>query len=196
VISATGAIIVAIAGVLGTLLSPLVTTWLTLKSKRQDYEFDRRDKLEERSRDDMHAAFTERRDCYIALNMSAREYHAAIRTKTHRMENSRLSKEIDKSLVETRREYRRRYGEAQMIVPDDILQLASRINGILADAYGMMRSIEEESLEEGATPDAVRRILETAWEPLRQMRAAMRNDLGIRLLSSHDQSSLEPSQTL
>lgn len=177
--AATDAIIVAVAGVLGTLLSPFVSTWLTLKSRRQDYDFTQRDKEAERSRDELRAAFVERRDCYIALHTAAREYLGAIRVKSHSLESSRSSSEVDNTLAETRREYRLRYGEAQMMVPDNILRLASRVNGVFAESYGMMKKIEEGTNREDEDPDAVRRLLDTAWEPLREMRAKMRGDLGV-----------------
>jgi len=187
---ATDAIIVAVVGVLGTLLSPFVSTWLTLKNRRLDYDFNRRDKEAERSHDDMRATFVERRNCYIALNTAARENHAAIRVKSHSLESSGSSLEVDKALAEARREYRLRYGEGQMMIPDNILQLASRINGILADSYGMMKRIEEGTGQEGENPDAVRRLLDTAWEPLREIRAEMRNDLGVGLLRSQGSSGI------
>lgn len=177
--AATDAILVAIVGVAGTLFSPLVSSWVLTRNKRQEFELNRQEKKEERDRTDQHNSVIERRDCYIAFNMAAREYHGALRAKSHAIDRAESSGDSEKALNMTRRGYRLRYAEAQMIIPDGVLELASQINGMLADAYGMIRRIEENAEEDGETPDTVRAILDEAWVPLRLLRAEMRADLGV-----------------
>jgi hypothetical protein len=177
--AADGVIIVAAMGVLGTLFSPLVSSWVSMKSKRQEFDFNRHGKDDEQRRAARREAFVERRDCYISLNRTAREYHASLRTRSHAIEADELNRGTDESLLEIRQDYRRCHAEAQMIVSDEVLRLARPVNGKLAEAYGMLRRIEEGSADAGETPAAVRSLLETVWEPLRELRSQMRADLGV-----------------
>ena len=179
--TADGAIIVAALGVLGTFFSPLVASLVSLRSRRQEFDFGRREKDDEQRRSDRRDAFVERRSCYISLNRAAREYQAAMRVRSHAIDvsGSNPRRATEELLTETRQEYRLRYAESQMIISDEVLSLARSVNGILAEAYGMLRRIEEGSPAAGETPAAVRTTLDTALGPLRELRAQMRADLGV-----------------
>lgn len=189
VTAADGAIIVAAVGVLGTLLSPLISSWVSIRGKQQEFEFSLRDKNDKRLRNEAREAFAERRNCYISLNAAVRDYHASLRASSHSVEAGRPREGYDELLIKVRGEYRFRYAEAQMIVPDRILEIARQIHAILADAYGMLRRLEEGLASEGETPQAVRSLLDTAWEPLRNLRSEMRSDLGVGGSSDADSES-------
>ena len=85
---ATDAVIVAAVGVMGTLFSPLVGSWVLTRNKRQEFELAQQDKNEERDRTSRRDSFIERRNCYVAFNMAVREYHGALRVKTHAIDRS------------------------------------------------------------------------------------------------------------
>lgn len=174
------AVIAAGLGVLGTLSAPIVTTWLSMKTRRQDFELQQDRESAGRREEIERQALLDRRTCYIGLNTTARRYHGAIRAYSHAAHGTgdRLI-QAEERLTEARHDYREKYSEAQMIVSSEVLEHARRINTMLADAYGMLRRIEEGVQLENESLDRVRGTLDGGWEPLREMRSAMRRDLGI-----------------
>ena len=65
------ALLVAVAGVLGTLTSPILIQRLTLRAKQQEIDALKQQRSEERAEEQRRMAFKEGRDCCIALNTAA-----------------------------------------------------------------------------------------------------------------------------
>ena len=134
------------------------------------------------SRDDEHARATirERRTCYIGLNRAARSYLNTIRGRSYALESPGHPARGDTSAVATaRRDYQDKYSEAQMIVPDSVLQSARSLNLVIANAYSMLMRIEEGTSRPDESPESARKLVEEGFEALRSLRREMRRELGI-----------------
>jgi hypothetical protein len=171
------ALIIAVVGVLGTLTSALVTQTLSLRSKRLEIDEQRRLRMEQHDEEQERTEFKDRRDSCIALNMEARRYRQALKNC--------LFEGVDKrgaELEEARLAFTSRYGEAQMILSDMILKVASHASWRLAEAYGQIKG----SQPPGSPPigpldrEKIERYLDReVTSALRQLRDVMRRDLGV-----------------
>jgi hypothetical protein len=171
------ALVVAIVGVLGTLASALLTQTLSLRAKRLDIDEQRRQRLEQRDDERQRTEFQDRRASCIALNMEGRRFRQALKNC--------LFEGVDKKgaeLEEARQAFTSRYGEAQMILSDAVLKVATVATGRLAEAYGKVKSHQQP----GSPPigpsdrEKLERFLDhEVASALRQLRQAMRRDLGV-----------------
>ncbi len=164
----TAAMIAAVVGVLGTLLSPLVTTWAT---KRQRVEESR---LEEKRR-----LFEDRRTAYTAMNRASRHFHTLLKDALHRLRDGVYSDDDRNQVEQARRDHRDRYAEAQMIVPETVLRVSRDVNTVLAAADAAAKRIDRGLArpDENATQALI--DLKAAEPALTAMRRIMREDLGV-----------------
>jgi hypothetical protein len=171
------ALIVAIVGVVGTLASSLLTQVLSLRAKGTELGEMRQQRLEERAEERRRAEYRDRRDSCVAVNMRARRFRQAL--KNYLFEGT---DEKADELEQARQEYTSRYGEAQMILSDAVLKEASVANGCLADAYGIVKASRQPGEHRfGAAERAELEnwLDETVGSALKQLRHAMRVDLGV-----------------
>jgi hypothetical protein len=171
------ALIVAIVGVAGTLASALLTQLLSARAKHAELDDLRQQRLEERAEERRRVEYRDRRDSCAAVNMTARRFRQAL--KNFLFEGTH---EKAHELEQARQEFTSRYGEAQMILPYTVLTEASAANGCLADAYGMVKAGRRpgEHRPEAAEMARIENFIdETVGSALRQLRHAMRVDLGV-----------------
>ena len=170
------ALVVAIAGVLGTLASALLSQTLSLRAKRLEIDEQRQQRLEQRDEERRRTEFKDRRDSCIALNMAARSFRVAL--KNCLFEGADRGAELEVA----RQEFTSRYGEAQMILSDAVLKVAGVASGRLADWYGKVKAIQQP--ESPPIGQSDREKLEAVLDReirlvLLQLRLAMRRDLGV-----------------
>lgn len=72
--AAITALIVAIVGVLGTLLAPIVSQRLSARARREEFEMQRTQQLDEYRRQQEEKVLMAKRACYITVISSARRY--------------------------------------------------------------------------------------------------------------------------
>ncbi|MEU9603982.1 hypothetical protein [Streptomyces sp. NPDC048057] len=163
----TAAMIAAVAGVLGTLFAPLITVRATRRQRAEDL------RTEERRRH-----FDDRRTAYTAMNRASRHFHTMLKDALHRLRDGVYADEDRLQVEEARREYRDRYAEAQMIVPEAVLDASRELNAVLAGADAVVKRIDRGLAREGE--DAARALtdLKAAEPKLTAMRRIMREDLG------------------
>ncbi|MEU0128834.1 hypothetical protein [Streptomyces sp. NPDC006289] len=70
----TATMVTAVAGVLGTLSAPLVTTWVTRRQRAEDGQVESARRL-----------FEERRAAYTAMNRASRHFHTMLKDTLHRL---------------------------------------------------------------------------------------------------------------
>ncbi|MGX4689411.1 hypothetical protein [Streptomyces sp. JNUCC 63] len=179
--TAVAGLLAAAVGVAGTLGS----AWLTQRRgdalRREEWErMDRvrRTELEAQRADTGREA---RRAAYTELNAAARHYLATLSDHCHalRAGGDGTSQESLTAMETARVEYRRRYAEAQMIVPDAVLTEVRRANHCLGGVYGGLVRLTRGTARDGDDLTAVRDAIRGGWDVLARMRAAMRTDLGV-----------------
>ncbi|MFF4545612.1 hypothetical protein [Streptomyces sp. NPDC001435] len=162
------AMITAVFGVLGTLLAPVLSHRLGARRRAEDAE-----RAERRLR------FEERRTAYIAMNRASRQFHTLLKDALHRIRDGVYTDQDRDQLEETRREYRDHYAEAQMVVPERILDASRAVNRVLAGIDATAKRLDRNLADEGETPQRALLDLKEAEPLLTAMRRAMRKDLGV-----------------
>ncbi|WP_254394142.1 hypothetical protein [Streptomyces buecherae] len=165
-------VIIAVAGVAGTLGGALLTQRGSERAKRREIELvrDHEEVREHRSL---------RRTCYVELNRDARQFTTALNRHLHVMRERDVEAADSDALEEAKNAHRDRYSEAQMIAPEEVLTRASVVNQALNKVYGQVKRLERGAPEPGETMDTAAQAQYEVWEMLRAMRTAMRHDLGV-----------------
>ncbi|WP_237532309.1 hypothetical protein [Streptomyces sp. SID8352] len=170
-VDGAGALVVAVVGVIGTLLSALLTQRAAERSRRREQE--RAERVRERARE-----IEERRDCYVALNAASRQYLAALTDQLHALGRPEDTEAVRPRLTEARDLHRDVYAEAQMRLPEPVLVPAGEVAHALGALYGRLRRLDDGTPRHGDALDAVPGEIDALWESLRELRRAMRRDLG------------------
>ncbi|MFF4368928.1 hypothetical protein [Streptomyces sp. NPDC001594] len=167
-----GAMVIAVVGVAGTLGASLLTQRGAERAKRREIELVR-------AHEDEREHLALRRGCYAALNRDSRQYTTALNRHLHVMREGGVGDADREALDAAKAAHRDTYSEAQMIAPDAVLGQAAAVNRALTLVYGQVKRLERDAPEDGETMATVSRAQQEIWDLLREMRAAMRADLGV-----------------
>ena len=176
---------VAAAGLAGTLTSPLLTQWIASLAKRQEFEFQGRSEREEREAARIQAMLDLKRSLYVSLNAAARHYQQELDDYIRLLNDGHPGNTVLADLDEARRKFRDLYAEAQMILPDPVLEAAVEVSAILGDAYGIVRRLQSDkprtNPETGteSLAQARQKSHVAAYNCILSMRRLMREDLGV-----------------
>ncbi|MFB6856742.1 hypothetical protein [Streptomyces sp. NPDC056341] len=168
-------VIIAVAGVAGTLGGSLLTQRGSERAKRREIELIR-------DHDEIREKRSLRRTCYVELNRDARQFTTALNRHLHVMRERGVGDADSDALDEAKDAHRDRYSEAQMIAPEEVLMRASVVNQALNKVYGQVKRLERGDPEPGETMETAAQAQYEVWDLLRTMRTTMRHDLGV----SHD----------
>ncbi len=176
--AAVTAMITAVVGVLGTLFAPVLSQRLTSRQRAEEAELAEHRRL-----------FEDRRTAYTAMLFllgdaprpprASRQFHTLLKDALHRLRDDVYTDHDREQLEEVRREYRDRYAEAQMVVPERILQASRAVNEVLAGIDAVVKRLDRGRARDGES--AVRALLDLkeAEPRLSEMRRLMREDLGV-----------------
>ncbi|MEV4743328.1 hypothetical protein [Streptomyces sp. NPDC049555] len=167
-----GAVIIAVAGVAGTVTGALLSQRGAERVKRRELELVR---AHQESREELAL----RRTCYVELNRDARQFTTALNRHLHVMRERGVQDADKEALEEAKDAHRDRYSEAQMIAPDEVLACAHAVNRALTDTYGQVKRLERGEPAAGETMEGAAQAQHGIWELIRAMRSAMRRDLGV-----------------
>lgn len=162
--------VVAVVGVVGTLLSALLTQRAADRSRQREQE-------RAEARWERRSEVRERRACYVALNASVRHYLAALTDQVHALGREGELPLVRQRLTEARDQHREVYAEAQMRLPEGLLDLAGGVSHDLGTVYGMVRRLDDGVPRPGDTPAAVEAGIDALWERLRETRREMRRQI-------------------
>jgi hypothetical protein len=176
---------VAAVGLAGTLTSPLLAQRIASLAKRQEFEFQDRQQHAERQATRQQAALELKRSIYANLNTAARQYQQELDEYIRLLREGSPDEGAQADLAEARKNFRDLYSEAQMIVPDPVLEAALQVSAALGEAYGTARRLElgkpRTSQESGTeTLEMARQQAHvTGYNRIADMRRLMREDLGV-----------------
>ncbi|MGI3202533.1 hypothetical protein ACRJ4W_37500 [Streptomyces sp. GLT-R25] len=170
-------LLAAVVGVGGTLGSAWLTQRRNDAARREEYERLERSRVAELRAQRAESGREARRVAYTEFNAAARHYLATLSDHAHVL---RSDPGDSLATVETARvEYRRRYAEAQMIVPDTVLVEVRRFDARVGSLYGSLARLTRGTAREGDDVATVRDGIKDGWRILSQMRARMRTDLDV-----------------
>ncbi|MFI6459142.1 hypothetical protein [Streptomyces sp. NPDC050538] len=166
--AAVTAMITAVVGVLGTLFAPVLSQRLTARQRTEEAQ------VVERVR-----RFEERRGAYTAMSRASRQFHTLLKDALHRIRDGVYTELERDQLEEARREYRDRYAEAQMVVPERILDASRSVNQVLAGVDAVVKRLDRGLARDGESAEEALLDLKEAEPRLAVMRRLMRADLGV-----------------
>ena len=177
---------VAVLGVAGTLSSPLLGQRIAARAKEQEFNLQRRQRQEEREAGRRQAEFEERRSIYARLNTAARQYQQALGFYVRAMVDDAVTDEARADLADARQGFRDLYSDAQMILPDKVLNAAMSVSASLGEAYGLIKRLEagkpriRPDAKQAETIEMAREYAYvTVYNQILELRQLMREDLGV-----------------
>ncbi|WP_435282988.1 hypothetical protein [Streptomyces koelreuteriae] len=167
-----GSVLIAVAGVAGTLGGALLTQRGAEKSKRRELEMTQTIQEARENRD-------LRRRCYTELHRDARQFCTALSRQLYVLRDRTPGDEDIQSLEAAKDTYRDRWSEALMIAPDPVIAAAREVNGALNRVYGQIKRLEQANPRPGETLRSAAEAQHAIWTLIAATREAMRRDLGI-----------------
>ncbi|MGW2840489.1 hypothetical protein ACWCWD_22195 [Streptomyces sp. NPDC001493] len=178
------ALLVAVVGVLGTLLAPVTTAWVSARTRRQEFEFQQSADKVNRQVEDAKENVERRRTIYVALNSVARRYRLQMMDELRAIQAGTLL-ESDDPTEGVRAEFQSTYAEAQMLVPDSVLGPSRAVRVALAEARKMMDALRGGSSYTPEDWQEAHAFLLRLWDVMGEMLVAMRQDLGVTGAPEH-----------
>lgn len=170
------ALIVAIVGVVGTLFAALLTQRSYIRVK----QLELRDQHDERQEERQQTNARERRQAYIALNAAARIYRRSMKNRLY--EDAEPPAELERA----RREFDLRMAEVQLIAHTKVLDAAHSASTRLADTFGHVTQYTVRFgvdkplvMDDSERQELIDELNGPIAERLRELRKAMREDLGV-----------------
>ena len=173
------ALLIAALGVIGTLTSGLLTQHVSARARMAELEHDHRTRRAEEGRSRRQAVLEKRHACYVALNMADWQFHSTLLLHIDALRTGVDTGRTNDAMEAARDAMREQWGEAQLVVPDGLLPLATKANHILWKIYEMVRRIERGHEEPGESLESATTMLQGAKAHVFDLRKAMRKDLGI-----------------
>lgn len=178
----TSALIVAVVGVVGTLVSGLLAHRSALRAKSVELDHAERQKREEQLAVERREALSERRASYTAFNQGLRQFHTVLSRHYLALASGQAAPQQGQEREETRRTLYDVYAAAQMVATDEVLVAGGDVVHRLHRIHALLRQHEQEIAADESLDD-IRNRLERASEGLHEVRQTMRRDLGITELS-------------
>ena len=179
-------VLVAVVGIAGTLGAAVFTQYAAIRQKRLDAENQR----EVRAEDRRESVRTAKQALYVDLNDAARTYrtvgHDYLVEKIHGREQGDLKRiEIE------RVRYRTVYSQAQMVLPDRALKVATEVNECLGYSYRAIHDVAVGSSPLIAAEDLHRWYDGALSDAVKLLRQVLREDLGVTERSTDIESILQ-----
>jgi hypothetical protein len=167
-----GAVLIAAAGVAGTLGGALLTQRGADRARRRELEMAQAIQETRESRE-------LRRRCYSELHRDARQFATALSRHLYVMRDRTAVDEDIRTLEEIKDTFRDRWSEALMIAPDAVVVPAHELNEALTRVYGQVKRLEQGNPRPGESLRSAAEAQHALWFLIEAMREAMRRDLGV-----------------
>ncbi|MFJ9417953.1 hypothetical protein ACIRPT_27925 [Streptomyces sp. NPDC101227] len=167
-----GAVLIAVAGVAGTLGGALLTQRGADRAKTRELEMAQ-------ALQDARESRELRRSCYSELHRDARQFGTALSRHLYVMRDGTPSDEDIHGLEATKDTYRDRWSASLMIAPDTVIGPAHEVNETLTSVYGQVKRLEQGNPRPGETLRSAAEAQHAVWSLIDAMREAMRRDLGV-----------------
>lgn len=168
---------VAAIGVIGTLGATVAAQRAALNGKRLDAEVQRRQQEQEQAEATRQAELEAKRAVYSALNAAARNYRMLMHDTVTGLGRNGIADPV--GLETARAHYREMYAEAQMLVSDRVLDIASEVDLCLGNSYRALGQVMVDGDPTGASRELHRWLDGPASEAVWLLRRVLREDIGV-----------------
>jgi hypothetical protein len=174
----TSAILIAAVGVIGTLLSGLVSQQMSARTRRRDFEMQKSQRQEDRLHDQRQLTLAAKRSSYVAVMENARRFRHELVSYLYERTRGTTDSASDAELRAARRAFVAAFAEAQLTASPPVLAMIEPFNLGLSQAYRDIKQLEDaDTAPKGAVAE-LEDFLGSVWSHWDDMRAAMRRDLG------------------
>lgn len=135
-------LVVAVVGIIGTLLSPIVSGRLTARMQRELAAQQLQHARESRDHDERRALAAEKRACYVTVNATARWYRVVQMNYLHAVHEGRLREEDRGEFEAARRAYAAAVAEAQILGSPEVLDEMEIIFSGLSRTFRRIKRLE------------------------------------------------------
>ncbi|MFC9757385.1 hypothetical protein [Streptomyces sp. NPDC056921] len=171
---------VAVVGVAGTLLAPLLAQRSTARAQRAEFERQQQAAQCQWDREQQRAERAARLACYIATNAAYRRYRVQLMNHLWHVRRGEVTEAVKDELETARQEHHTAFAEAQMIASAVVLDQLDDVAKALSEGYRKTKSLEEGNPDpEGGSFEEIGEYLQEIWDCWKEMRTAMRLDLGV-----------------
>ncbi|MFJ4185048.1 hypothetical protein [Kitasatospora sp. NPDC089509] len=172
-------LVVAVFGVLGTLLAPWLSQRVQARAARDDFERQQAAARTQWERERERADLALRRGCYVATNAAYRRYRVEILNFLWFSHQGLVTERERDALEQARQAHHAAFAEAQMVASSAVLEQLDEVTQMLSEAYRRTMCLHEGNPEPGGSFDEIRDHLKWLWERWEEMRGVMRVDLGV-----------------
>lgn len=181
---------VALISVGGTLGGTLGGAVLSRRASREQNERADREREQERHERVLQA----KRDLYADLNTTARAYRVAARDAVRAVERG---ESIDPAVLDAVKEaWADQYSQAQMALPKDVLQVASKLNRALGVGYSVVKQLPSSPHLNEAYERAKAWFSGPLSDGVYLLRVTLRHDLGVEVDPHFEQTCMRILTTL
>jgi type II secretory pathway pseudopilin PulG len=173
------ALTIAIVGVMGTLLAPIVTQRLSARARREEFEQQRSQRREEYRRDQQEKVLINKRNCYVTMISTARHYRLELMSYLYAVKQGAVDNSAKDRLQNARLAFATSLAETQLTGTRSVLKALEPIRKGMSESYTATKGLEEARQESDGSFDEIRAFLLKLWEEWPPAYTAMRKDLGV-----------------
>ncbi|MFF2148510.1 hypothetical protein [Kitasatospora sp. NPDC058190] len=178
-LSAVITLVVAVFGVTGTLLAPMLAQRAQARASQHDFERQQSAARTQWDREQRQESLAQRRACYVATNAAYRRYRVAIMNFLWCSHQGTVTEQERDALEQARHAHHAAFAEAQMIASRPVLDQLDVVTQALSEAYRKTLCLHEGNPDPDGSFDEIRDYLKWLWERWEEMRGVMRVDLGV-----------------
>jgi hypothetical protein len=178
--AAVTALVVAIVGVIGTLLAPIVSQRLSARARREEFEQQRTQRQDEYERQQRERELTIKRTCYITVISGARRYRLELMRYLYAIKEDTVDDGARDRLEEARLAFNTSLAETELTAAGPVLEALDPIRRGMSDSYTAIKDLEQDTPRSNGTFEEIRTFLLKLWDAWPPAHAAMRADLGVK----------------
>ena len=180
--AAVTALIVAIVGVVGTLLAPIVSQRLSARARREEFEMQRTQQQDDYRRQQQEKVLMTKRVCYITVISGARRYRLELMRYLFAVKESGVDDAARDRLEEARLAFNTSLAESELTAAGPVREALNPIRKGLSDSYKAIKDLENDIPQVNGSFGDIKSFLLKLWDAWPPAHAAMRDDLGVKEL--------------
>ncbi|MGW5640592.1 hypothetical protein [Streptomyces sp. NPDC003832] len=173
------ALVVAVVGVAGTLLAPILSQRLLGRMQGEQFERQQQAAHTDWLREQEKVELAERRSCYVMTNAAYRRFRIQLMDYLWHLNRGTADAEARAELTAARDAHNAAFAEAQMVASGAVLTHLDDMATALHAAYVKIVYLERGDPHADGSPDDIDRELRGLGDRSHEMRRVMRADVGI-----------------
>lgn len=171
--------VVAVAGIVGTLLSPIIAQRLSRRGQLDAFEHQRVLAAEADDRSARRGLWEAKRAAYVAANGAARQYRISLLNYAVAVRRGVVPEEVRQRAEQARHAWVAQIAEVQMTASPAVLAELEAVSTPLSSGLKRIRNVEDGTPEPGWGIEEIHADLLAVIDRWGLLRRVMREDLGV-----------------